>query len=280
MRIHYRKFLFVFIFSVCAGIFFALISPAGSLTKIEKIVKDQNEQTQKYIIQFTDPPLSSVKRQEKSKLNNETGFSKSQKKTVKTILTGKRAEYKSLRTQFKDKIKQRYAEPDETGFSPKKTDKKFSKKIIRRDFYYLFNGVAVDLTKDELNDIKTLPFIKKVFADKTISLKDTQSDALIHADYFRAQTSASGNGIVIAVIDTGVDYLHPDLGGGIGPGYKVIGGYDFINDDNDPMDDNGHGTHCAGIAAANGVITGVAPNANYISVQSIKHGRQRNILRY
>jgi len=50
--------------------------------------------------------------------------------------------------------------------------------------------------------------------------------------------------VVIAVIDTGVDHTHPDMGN------YIAGGYDWINNDDDPMDDHGHGTHCAGIAAA------------------------------
>jgi thermitase len=49
---------------------------------------------------------------------------------------------------------------------------------------------------------------------------------------------------VVAVLDTGVDYTHPDLVG------KVIKGKDFVNDDTDPMDDHGHGTHVAGVIAA------------------------------
>lgn len=61
----------------------------------------------------------------------------------------------------------------------------------------------------------------------------------------------------IAIVDTGVDYNHDDLGA-----HYVSGGYDWVNKDTDPWDDNGHGTHCAGIAAAvidNGVgIVGVA----------------------
>ncbi|UCC33127.1 MAG: peptidase S8 [Candidatus Bathyarchaeota archaeon] len=51
--------------------------------------------------------------------------------------------------------------------------------------------------------------------------------------------------VVIAIVDSGVDYLHPDLAANY-----VVGGYDWVNDDNDPMDDHSHGTHCAGIAAA------------------------------
>lgn len=50
--------------------------------------------------------------------------------------------------------------------------------------------------------------------------------------------------IKIAIVDTGIDYTHEDLTN------YVSGGYDFVNDDSDPMDDNNHGTHCGGIAAA------------------------------
>jgi subtilisin family serine protease len=46
---------------------------------------------------------------------------------------------------------------------------------------------------------------------------------------------------------------------------KVIGGYDFVNEDNDPMDDHGHGTHVSGIAAGNGVLKGVAPDAKIVA---------------
>ncbi|KAJ3521240.1 hypothetical protein NMY22_g12392 [Coprinellus aureogranulatus] len=69
-----------------------------------------------------------------------------------------------------------------------------------------------------------------------------------------------GKGIKIAIIDSGIDYMHPLLGGRIGPGHKVAGGYDFVGDDydgfNEPMPDDdpadcmGHGTHVSGIIAA------------------------------
>jgi subtilisin family serine protease len=47
-----------------------------------------------------------------------------------------------------------------------------------------------------------------------------------------------------------VDYTHPFLGGCLGNGCKVVWGYDFINNDNDPIEDNGHWTYVAGIIAS------------------------------
>jgi len=49
----------------------------------------------------------------------------------------------------------------------------------------------------------------------------------------------------VAVVDTGIDWDHPDLA----VNYVPLG-YDWANNDTNPMDDNGHGTHCAGIIAA------------------------------
>lgn len=73
---------------------------------------------------------------------------------------------------------------------------------------------------------------------------------------------APGAGTVIAIVDTGIDYTLPDLGAGFGPGHVVVGGYDVVNDDADPMDDHYHGTHVAGIAAGRGPsVRGVAPGA-------------------
>jgi len=97
----------------------------------------------------------------------------------------------------------------------------------------------------------------------------------IGADQLWSRTDAggqlvTGSGVVVAVIDTGVDYTHPDLGGGIGPAFKVLGGYDFWNGDSDPMDDNGHGSHVAGIIAANGIsFQGVAPDSRLLAYKAL-----------
>lgn len=74
----------------------------------------------------------------------------------------------------------------------------------------------------------------------------------------------NGKGIKIAVIDTGVDYNHPDLSG-LGPDGKVIGGFDFIENDDTPLDTNGHGTEVAGIISASGKINGIAPEAKILA---------------
>jgi thermitase len=86
----------------------------------------------------------------------------------------------------------------------------------------------------------------------------------IRAPYGWETTTGSAS-ITIAVLDTGVDASHPDLAG------KVLAGYDFVNDDADPADDNGHGTHVAGIAAAqtdNGTgVAGVSWGARIMPVK-------------
>lgn len=77
-------------------------------------------------------------------------------------------------------------------------------------------------------------------------------------------TGDTGAGVKIAVIDTGIDYHHLDLA----PRYK--GGYNFVAKNTDPLDDNGHGTHTAGIIAAtvNGSgVKGVAPEASLYALK-------------
>ncbi len=77
--------------------------------------------------------------------------------------------------------------------------------------------------------------------------------------------------VIIAVIDSGVDYTHRDLVGNLWTDPNGKFGFDFVNDDNDPMDDAGHGTHCAGIIAArtnNATDTaGVCWNAKIMAVK-------------
>ena len=80
-----------------------------------------------------------------------------------------------------------------------------------------------------------------------------------------------GNGIKVAIIDTGVDFNHPDLYGW-GPDGKVVGGYNFIQEGKPPLDTNGHGTQVAGIIAADGHLVGVAPKAKILAYKVSENG--------
>jgi subtilisin family serine protease len=83
-----------------------------------------------------------------------------------------------------------------------------------------------------------------------------------------ASTPYRGQGYSVAVIDTGIDYNNPYLGGGFGPGHRVIAGWNFVNNTANPMDDNGHGTFVAGIiGSSNPTYSGVAPDCNLIALK-------------
>ena len=84
----------------------------------------------------------------------------------------------------------------------------------------------------------------------------------------------TGKNQAIAILDTGIDYTHPLLGShGFGPGHKVVGGYDFVDDDDDPMDTYGHGTAVAGVIGAEAFehagrrYRGVAPDADLLALR-------------
>ena len=84
----------------------------------------------------------------------------------------------------------------------------------------------------------------------------------------------TGKDIVVSIIDAGVNYNHLDLADHLWDGGEAFPhhGYDVRNDDDDPMDDMGHGTHCAGTVAGDGTAgsqTGVAPDAQIMCIKSV-----------
>jgi len=88
---------------------------------------------------------------------------------------------------------------------------------------------------------------------------------------YPSELGFDGAGIKIALIDTGIDYNHPDLLG-YGPEGKVVGGYDFVDNDQTPLDTNGHGTEVAGIIAADGQLIGIAPKSKILAYRVSNDG--------
>ncbi|NOQ23639.1 MAG: S8 family serine peptidase [Candidatus Aegiribacteria sp.] len=103
--------------------------------------------------------------------------------------------------------------------------------------------------------------------DKAITWSVTQ----INADDVWA-LGYNGSGVIVGIIDTGTDYNHMDLHNNMwhdtAAGYHY--GWDYYDNDNDPMDDYGHGTHCSGTVlgdGAEGTETGVAPGATCMALR-------------
>ncbi|WP_327020394.1 S8 family serine peptidase [Alkalihalobacillus trypoxylicola] len=152
--------------------------------------------------------------------------------------------------------------------------------VIRKKFITLYHGFTMELPRRELNKLTTIDQIERVDrlayfeADLDVSVPfigagDTKE--LMN----RGGKHLTGKGVKVAVIDTGIDYQHPDLQ----VNYK--GGYDIVDDDNDPMETlprqglpTLHGTHVAGIIAANGKIKGVAPEAELYAYRALGPGGQ------
>ena len=137
---------------------------------------------------------------------------------------------------------------------------------VRARFARTFAGVAVTVSADTLAGIARLDYVRSVHLDRPVQMHLANSVPKIRAPQVWSTYGTRGRDIVVAIIDTGIDYTHPALGGGFGPGHRVIGGYDFINNDADPLDDAGHGTHVAGIVGGNGAgLVGVAPEVSFLA---------------
>jgi minor extracellular serine protease Vpr len=155
---------------------------------------------------------------------------------------------------------------------------------IKKHLNILVNAISAEVRKDEVNNLLSLSNVEAVFPNLTFKIDPIKSSinpdlatavAMTGADIAQNSLGLTGEGIKVGIIDTGVDYHHPDLGGCFGPGCRVVTGYDFVGDDfgssgnvepkpdNDPDDCGGHGTHVAGIVGANGKVKGVAPSVTF-----------------
>lgn len=133
----------------------------------------------------------------------------------------------------------------------------------------LINGMAGKISTEIIHELSTAPEIDYISFDSGVySLLDV---ALPSMDVnFPHEKGYEGSGIGVAVLDTGVA-SHKDL---IKPQNRIVAFKDLVNGRKEPYDDNGHGTHVAGIIAGNGYSSdgkykGVAPNANIIGIKCL-----------
>ena len=136
------------------------------------------------------------------------------------------------------------------------------------------HAIILDIDASDLQKTIILFPDKKIFPDEILNIQLDKSSELIKATYVQNFTfdngkKLTGNNITIAIIDTGINYNHSSLGGGFGSGYKVIGGYDFVDNDDDPFDEHGHGTHIAGIIASTVYVKGISPNVDLLAYRVV-----------
>ncbi len=117
---------------------------------------------------------------------------------------------------------------------------------ITNRFTYVF-GFSAEVSLKALQGLVDDVNVLSIEPDRVLHAHLAQGIPLMNA--FDASGEYDGSGLSIAICDTGIDYTHPMLGTTGFPNSKIIGGYDCGDDDNFPMDLNGHGTACAGIAA-------------------------------
>ncbi|MEW6181954.1 MAG: S8 family serine peptidase [Bacillota bacterium] len=157
-------------------------------------------------------------------------------------------------------------------------DKQTAKEYVREkggdvlSEYNIIPAMTVRLESDKIHGLKGLKGVKAVGIDGRIHAADnelTNSWGVAHIGAGAVHDYNKGQGVKVFILDTGMDYNHPDLND------NYAGGYDFVNDDADPMDDNGHGTHVAGIIAAedNGSgVVGVAPASSIYAFKVMDAG--------
>ena len=152
---------------------------------------------------------------------------------------------------------------------------------------WMANALYFDATKAAIqdlarrNDIEIIGFAKEHnWIPETEAPRQAPATREITQNVFQVNADDvwalgyTGAGVVVAVIDTGVNYNHVDLADHLWDGGSEFPyhGYDVVHHDNDPMDDHGHGSHCSGTVLGDGTAgsqTGMAPDATLMCVKCL-----------
>ena len=153
--------------------------------------------------------------------------------------------------------------------------------------YWLIDSVAGKIDLDRIPDLVDLPGVVFVELDARLGIQMEEVVPTHGVDLVWQDTGYTGDGITMAIIDTGIDGNHTALDDldddNTTNDPKIVAFYDAINHPEAtngteifPYDDNGHGTHCAGITAGTGAPNyqhvGVAPRANLVGVKVLDGG--------
>ncbi len=154
--------------------------------------------------------------------------------------------------------------------------------------FSIINATALRIPRRSLYELTEKPNVEMVYPDRVVHAYLYSSVPVIRANVARNMYNLSGSNITIAILDTGIDDSHECLDDldddPLTDDPKVIAFKDYINSFTDPYDDNGHGTHCAAIAAGTGGGTryiGVAVKANLVGVKVLDetgHGHDSDVI--
>ncbi|MCK4547504.1 MAG: S8 family serine peptidase [Candidatus Eisenbacteria sp.] len=172
--------------------------------------------------------------------------------------------------------------------------------------FWIVDAITASLSASTIEVLRDHPDVRAVYLRESQQVLCSSKGTSESLDYGTAVWSVQrvgadsvwhrhgidGDGVLIAMLDTGVDYTHSDLAGRMwtnpgeipdnsidddGNGYvDDYYGYDFAVHNSDPMDDDGHGTHTAGTVAGDGtggITTGVAPGAEIMALKVLRYGQ-------
>lgn len=156
---------------------------------------------------------------------------------------------------------------------------------------WIVNSISCKATRDVIYKLSQHPDVAKLSYDKEIKLISDEQMAetmdvearrgpaahtvTIRANRVWSEYGYTGKNVVVAVLDTGVNYEHKDIKDNLWEGDvdgETVNGWNVIANNSNIVDDNGHGTHCAGIVCGDGTsgtTTGIAPDALLMTVKTL-----------
>ena len=228
------------------------------VTKGDKVISshtiDLNEEV-RLIVEFKTPPLSTLATKRKPLVSPVQRT---------TLLSAVQSEHSRLRGDL--------ATIDALGSTSPTAVRRSGTTRILMEYQTAINAAAISTRRWAISELTKLSYVKRITEDKPVKGDDVEVNHQIGADSVALNLGLTGAGVRIGLLDSGVDYNQAELGGGLGQGHTIVGGFDFVNNDDDPMDDNGHGTEVCAVMA--GKTAGVAPDVSVFAYKVLDQNAQ------